>query len=148
MTQLKYYSILSRVRRQVYCNGKGKNKFMSTQGPKVETKSNPDPARNLGPQMYAPTNLDKKMLVWMKRYPSLAEVPSQVTLDCMLQTRSKVRVRVCNIMMVISLIGFLVAAISGKRDVASGNTLFKRNQEWQENLRKEHAESTNKNISS
>lgn len=148
MTQLKYYSILSRVIRQVYCNGKGKNKFMSTQGPKIETKSNPDPVQNLGPQMYAPTNIDKRMLVWVKRYPSMTEVPSQVTLDCMLQARSKVRVRVCNIMMVVSLIGFLVAAISGKREVASGNTLFKRNQDWQENLRKEHAAATNTNNSS
>ncbi|XP_015179037.1 PREDICTED: UPF0389 protein CG9231 [Polistes dominula] len=145
MTQLTYSSILSRVIRQVYCNGKGKNKFMSTQGPKVETKSNPDPVQRLGPHMYAPTNLDKRMLVWVKRYPSMAEIPSQVTLDCMLQARSKVRVRICNIMIVITLIGFLIAAVSGKKEVASGNTLFKIDQDWQKNLREEHAEATNKN---
>ncbi|KAI4482944.1 hypothetical protein M0802_013585 [Mischocyttarus mexicanus] len=140
MAQLNYSSILSRVIRQVNCNGKGKNKFMSTQSPKVETKSSTGPTQGLGPNMYAPTNLDKRILVWVKRYPSMAEVPSQVTLDCILQSRSKARVRTCNIMIAVTLVGFILAAVSGKREVASGNTLFKRDQLWQENLKKEQAQ--------
>lgn len=55
-----------------------------------------------------------------------------------MQAQTKARVRTCNIMIIISVLGFLIAAVSGKREVAVGNTLFKRDQDWQENLRKEH----------
>lgn len=58
--------------------------------------------------------------------------------DCILQARSKARVRTCNIMIILSVLGFLISAITGKREVAVGETLFKRDQDWQENLRKEH----------
>lgn len=33
----------------------------------------------LGTRMHRVTNFDRRMLVWVKRYPSLAEVPDEVT---------------------------------------------------------------------
>ncbi|XP_035722658.1 protein FAM162B-like [Vespa mandarinia] len=137
ISQLICRSILSKVTRNVYSNGKQKIKFMSTQNPKPDTKNNVETVHSIGTHMHPVTNFDKRILVWVKRYPSMADVPAQVTRDCILNARSKARVRTCNIMIVISVIGFLIAAISGKREVARGNTLTKRDLEWQKSLRKE-----------
>ncbi|KAL2728052.1 UPF0389 protein CG9231 [Vespula maculifrons] len=138
ISQLACRSILSKIIRHACSNGKEKTRFMSTQSPKVNTKSNVETVHDIGTHMHPVSNFDRRVLVWVKRYPSMADVPAQVTRDCILQARTKARVRTCNIMIIISVIGFLVAAVTGKREVAVGNTLFKKDQEWQENLRKEY----------
>ncbi|KAK2585335.1 hypothetical protein KPH14_010016 [Odynerus spinipes] len=131
--QLTRRSMLSRMTRQFYNNNKKIS--MSTNTKNV---NKPVDIHSLGSNMYAVTDFDKRILVWVKRFPSIAEVPKEVTRDCMLQAKTKARVRVCNIMIVCTIIGFILAAISGKRDVAAGRTLYQRRQEWYEGLRREH----------
>ncbi|XP_012526899.1 UPF0389 protein CG9231 [Monomorium pharaonis] len=91
----------------------------------------------IGSRMYPVTNFDKRILVWVKRYPSVADVPNNVTEDCMLAARSKARIKTCHYMIVITLIGCLGAAILGKRAAASGDSLFKQREEWLQQRLKE-----------
>ncbi|CAL7943931.1 unnamed protein product [Xylocopa violacea] len=36
----------------------------------------------LGSPLHTVSNLDKRILVWVKRYPSMDKVPAQVSFDC------------------------------------------------------------------
>jgi len=80
--------------------------------------------------MHHASNFDKKVLVWVKRYPSIADVPKDVTVDCMLTARSRARIKACNYMIVATLIGCLGAVILGKKSAAKGDNLFKQREEW------------------
>lgn len=111
---------------------------MSTNTPKAENNNNE--VHDIGTFMHTVTNFDKRLLVWVKRYPSMAEVPKQVTRDCMLQAQSKARIRVCNILIGVTLVSFLISIFSGKREAAAGKSLHSMRQEWYEGIRKQHAE--------
>ncbi|EFN85457.1 UPF0389 protein GA21628 [Harpegnathos saltator] len=84
--------------------------------------------------MYRVTNFDKRILVWVKRYPSIAEVPEKVTVDCLLTARSKARIKTCNYMIVVTIIGCIIAAFLGKRQAERGENLFKMRQDWYEEM--------------
>lgn len=49
------------------------------------------------------------------------------TLD---KARTKVRIKVCNIMMALTLVGCLIMTIKGKREAAAGGSLMKMNLDW------------------
>lgn len=51
-------------------------------------------------------------------------------MDCILTARSRARIKVCNYMIAVTLIGCIIAVILGKRDVARGETLIKQREEW------------------
>jgi len=95
----------------------------------------------LGSRMHHVTDFDKRVLVWVKRYPSFADVPSQVTEDCILTARNKARIKACNYMIVITLIGCIGAILLGKREAASGGSLSKQRDDW---LRERLAQDKNK----
>lgn len=78
----------------------------------------------LGSPLHTCSNLDKKILVWVKRYPSLDEVPDRVTLECIQKAHSTARIRVSFILMGITILGFIGAIIMGKRDTASGKNIL------------------------
>ncbi|XP_029171727.1 UPF0389 protein GA21628-like [Nylanderia fulva] len=84
----------------------------------------------LGSRMHRVTNFDKRVLVWVKRYPSIADVPVDVTVECLLAARSKARIKACNYMIVATLIGCIGAVILGKRQAARGETLTKQREDW------------------
>ncbi|KAL0126098.1 hypothetical protein PUN28_004904 [Cardiocondyla obscurior] len=84
----------------------------------------------LGPQMHRVSNFDKRMLVWVKRYPSIADVPKDVTADCILNSRSKARIKCCNYMIVATVVGCLISIFLGKREAARGGSLRKQRDEW------------------
>ncbi|XP_003706630.1 protein FAM162B [Megachile rotundata] len=123
---------------------------------KYEEKAAPDKANKpsgslrmeediLGSPLHTCTNLDKKILVWVKRFPSLAEVPDQVTIDCMQKAHTKARVRVCFILMGISIAAFIGSVIMGKRDVASGKNILTERLKYYEKVREQaNAEKQNK----
>ncbi|XP_025987064.1 UPF0389 protein CG9231 [Solenopsis invicta] len=84
----------------------------------------------IGSQMHRVTGFDKTVLVWVKRYPSIAEVPKDVTVNCMLTARSKARIKACQYMIGFTLIGCLTAAIIGRKAAARGENLLTQRQEW------------------
>ncbi|XP_011629602.1 UPF0389 protein CG9231 [Pogonomyrmex barbatus] len=84
----------------------------------------------IGTRMHRVTDFDKRVLVWVKRYPSIADVPMDVTVDCILTARNKARIKVCNYMIIATLIGCIGAVILGKRDASEGRNLVKQREEW------------------
>lgn len=84
----------------------------------------------IGMHMHRVTDFDKKILVWVKRYPSVADVPKDVTVDCILTARNKARIKACNYMIAIILVGCLGAVILGKRQAARGENILKQREEW------------------
>ncbi|EZA47448.1 hypothetical protein DMN91_004791 [Ooceraea biroi] len=83
-----------------------------------------------GKRMHHVTDFDRKVLVWVKRYPSVAEVPQDITEETLLTARSKARIKASNYMIVVTLIGCLFAAFLGKKQVKEGDSLHKRRLDW------------------
>lgn len=99
-------------------------------------KSHEDTKKILGSEarMHRVTDFDKKLLVWVKRYPNVADVPTEVTSECILSARSKARIKICNYMIVVTIIGCVISVILGKRQAERGDTLKKQREEWFENV--------------
>lgn len=106
--------------------------------------------------MHQVTNFDKRILVWVKRYSSIADVPNTVTYvslnnllyfyftkclfnreGCMQAARSKARIKSCNYMIIVATIGCICAALTGKRQAAQGESIFKQREEWYQEAIKE-----------
>ncbi|XP_012276805.1 UPF0389 protein CG9231 [Orussus abietinus] len=101
-----------------------------------------------GTLMHKCTNFDKRVLSWMNRYPSFAEVPDKVTIECITQARSKFRIRLCNYMIVASVIGCIAAIYTGKFKGARGENLTQYNLDWHEKINREYQSSVLKDAAS
>ncbi|XP_001602262.1 UPF0389 protein CG9231 [Nasonia vitripennis] len=91
----------------------------------------------VGPKMKIPTDFEKWILVWMKKFPK-GQVPERITEDLMYQTKSRARVKAANYMILFSALACLAAAISGKRAAKSGDSIQKRNLEWHKKNKEEY----------
>ncbi|XP_043272086.1 UPF0389 protein CG9231 [Venturia canescens] len=105
-----------------------------------QTKT-PDQEQVLGPKMKRVSDFDKRVLVWMKKYPNVEAVPEKVTLDVLQRVQTQARVRVANIMIVFTLIGCVWAVVTGKKEAAAGKNLAQDNMDWHEKINKEYRES-------
>ncbi|XP_033178669.1 protein FAM162B isoform X1 [Bombus impatiens] len=101
-----------------------------------------------GPPMVALSNLDKRILVWVKRYPSLDQVPDYVSYQCIHHAHTKARIRICFVMMFLAIVICLSAVMIGKRDVAAGKNIATERMKWytevKEKGRREAAENAEK----
>lgn len=84
----------------------------------------------IGTRMHRVTDFDKRILVWVKRYPSIADVPKDVTVDCLLTARSRARIKACNYMIAFTIVGCIISVMIGKRHAERGETLSKLRQDW------------------
>lgn len=62
-------------------------------------------------------------------------------MDCILTARNKARIKTCNYMIAVTLVGCLGAVMLGKREAARGENLLKQREEW---LQQELAKDKNK----
>ncbi|XP_065358878.1 UPF0389 protein CG9231 isoform X1 [Calliphora vicina] len=79
---------------------------------------------------YSPNNLEKRFLVWTGRYKSLQEVPNLVSAEIMERSRNKMRIRIANIMMGLTVVGCAIMIYSGKQAAKRGESVTKQNLEW------------------
>ncbi|XP_055530535.1 UPF0389 protein CG9231 [Wyeomyia smithii] len=102
---------------------------------------------NLSSQTHAPNNLEKKMLVFTKKYKSVDEIPSFVNQDVMERCRNQVRIKLANYLMLATAIGCLIMIVSGKKAQERGESVQKMNLDWHkeynEKARQEAAQSKN-----
>ncbi|OAD59998.1 hypothetical protein WN48_06748 [Eufriesea mexicana] len=84
----------------------------------------------IGSPMYALSNFDKRILVWVKRFPSLDQVPDQVSIRTIQLAHTKARIIVCGYMMVFAIIGCIIAVSIGKRDTAAGENIATVRMRW------------------
>lgn len=83
------------------------------------------------------SDLEKRFLVWTKRYPNIKDVPNEVPNSVMDRCRNKMRIKICNYMMIFTIIGCVAMIITGKRAAARGDNLPSRTIEWHKKLREE-----------
>ncbi|CRK91348.1 CLUMA_CG005021, isoform A [Clunio marinus] len=74
--------------------------------------------------------LERKMLVWTGKYKNADEVPGHVSQDVMERTRNKIRIRVANIMMVLTALACVAMVWSGKNAASRGESVQKMNLDW------------------
>ncbi|XP_058463233.1 UPF0389 protein CG9231 [Malaya genurostris] len=102
---------------------------------------------NLSARTHAPNNLEKKMLVFTKKYKSVDEIPSLINQEVMERCRNQVRIKVANYMMIATAIGCIIMILSGKGAQERGESVQKMNLDWHkeynEKARQEKAESKN-----
>ncbi|CAD7003358.1 UPF0389 protein CG9231 [Ceratitis capitata] len=77
-----------------------------------------------------PNNLEKRFLVWSGKYKTLDEVPAHVSHEVMERCRNKIRIRVANIMMALTVFGCCIMVYSGKQAAKSGDSVTKQNLDW------------------
>ncbi|XP_054696056.1 protein FAM162A-like isoform X2 [Grus americana] len=61
-----------------------------------------------------PTNFDKKVLVWAGRFKKEEDIPKHISSEVLDAARNSVRIKVCYIMIALTLLGCLVMVITGK----------------------------------
>lgn len=88
-----------------------------------------------GESLYTLTNFDKRILVWVKRFPSMDKVPKQVSIRTIQLAHTKARIKVCFYMLAFAIIGSILAVMSGKRDVAAGKNLITERQKWYDKVK-------------
>jgi hypothetical protein len=73
---------------------------------------------------------EKKLLVWTGKYKTVEEIPGYVSQEAVDRARNKFRIRVANIMMLLTLIGCGFMIYSGKNSAERGDSVLKANQDW------------------
>jgi hypothetical protein len=85
--------------------------------------------------VHHPSELDKKILVWTKKYASADDIPKYVTQSEMKKARDFMRIRVNIGMVFATVLGCIWMIISGRRMRDSGDSLAKRGAEWEKEMK-------------
>ncbi|XP_053683868.1 UPF0389 protein CG9231 [Sabethes cyaneus] len=85
---------------------------------------------NLNTHTHAPNNLEKKLLVFTKKYKSVDDIPAFVNQDVMERCRNQVRIKLANYLMIGTAIGCVIMIISGKKAQERGESVQKMNLDW------------------
>ncbi|XP_010300420.2 protein FAM162B isoform X3 [Balearica regulorum gibbericeps] len=74
-----------------------------------------------------PTNFDKKVLVWAGRFKKEEDIPKHISSEVLDAARNSVRIKVCYIMIALTLLGCLAMVITGKEAAKRDHTLLRMN---------------------
>ncbi|NXS68358.1 F162B protein, partial [Pandion haliaetus] len=76
-----------------------------------------------------PTNFDKKVLVWAGRFKKEEDIPKHILSEVLDAARNTVRIKVCYIMIALTLLGCLAMVITGKEAAERDHMLLRKNVE-------------------
>ncbi|NXK40553.1 F162A protein, partial [Piprites chloris] len=74
-----------------------------------------------------PTNFDKKVLIWAGRFKKEEDIPKHISSDVLDAARNVVRIKVCYIMIALTVLGCLTMVITGKEAAKKDQTLLRVN---------------------
>ncbi|XP_075291333.1 protein FAM162B isoform X2 [Opisthocomus hoazin] len=74
-----------------------------------------------------PTNFDKKVLLWAGRFKKEEDIPKHISSEVLDAARNSVRIKVCYIMIALTLLGCLAMVIRGKEAAKKDHTLLRMN---------------------
>jgi len=94
---------------------------------------------NIGANAHKVNNLEKRFLVWTGKFKTIEEVPKYVSSEMVEKARNRMRIRVANLMMVITLVACLAVSISGKRAHDRGESIQKENEAWHNSFKDQPA---------
>ncbi|XP_053676236.1 UPF0389 protein CG9231 [Anopheles nili] len=110
--------------------------FCSQIEPKPQPPKSPAPGTaggngtSISSHTHSPNSLEKRMLVFAKRYKSVDEVPNFISQEKMERVRNQVRIKIANYMMIATAIGCIVMVISGKKAQERGESVAQMNLDW------------------
>ncbi|XP_076373385.1 UPF0389 protein CG9231-like [Tachypleus tridentatus] len=81
---------------------------------------------------HRPNSVEKRMLVWFRKYPSFSDVPDFVPQNVMERVRNKARIRLNIYFCVLAAIGCYAMILSGKRAHNRGESVRKMNEDFHE----------------
>ncbi|NWR83340.1 F162B protein, partial [Furnarius figulus] len=88
-----------------------------------------------------PTNFDKKVLIWAGRFKKEEDIPKHISSDVLDAARNIVRIKVCYIMIALTVLGCLAMIITGKEAAKKDQTLLRVNTEkkakWRAEVKKD-----------
>lgn len=85
---------------------------------------------NLGARTHAPNNLEKRLLVFTKKYRKIEDIPANINQDVMERCRNQVRIKLANYMMIATAFGCILMILSGKNAQERGESVQKMNLDW------------------
>ncbi|XP_062134743.1 UPF0389 protein CG9231 [Drosophila sulfurigaster albostrigata] len=83
-----------------------------------------------GIKNHIPNDLEKRFLVWSGKYKSASEIPALVSQEEMERCRNKIRIKMANIMIGLTVVGCALMVYSGKQAAKRGESVTKQNLEW------------------
>lgn len=90
---------------------------------------------------HVPSDFDKKILLWAGRFKSREQIPATISFEMLDAARNKVRVKVCYLMMALTIVGCLTMVILGKQAAKRHESLTSMNLEkkarWREEMLRE-----------
>ncbi|XP_011923920.1 PREDICTED: protein FAM162A isoform X2 [Cercocebus atys] len=89
--------------------------------------------------LHKPTDWQKKMLIWSGRFKKEDEIPETVSLEMLDAAKNKMRVKICYLMIALTVIGCIAMIIDGKKAAQRNETLTRLNLEKKARLREEAA---------
>ncbi|XP_032513120.2 UPF0389 protein GA21628 [Danaus plexippus] len=84
---------------------------------------------NISPQ-YRPSELQKLILVWTKKYKSKQDIPQLVAPDLIHRAQSEARIKISNILIVLTILASVAAVLSGKAAAKRGESVQQMNIDW------------------
>lgn len=84
--------------------------------------------------------IDKKSLVWDKRYKSVEDVPEMLPYQTIVQARNRFRIRANLFMIGLTVLAAIVMIYTGKARARTGDSVEKRTMERHRQLRAQKAE--------
>ncbi|XP_018104472.1 protein FAM162A isoform X2 [Xenopus laevis] len=86
---------------------------------------------------HRPTDFEKKILVWGGRFKKQEDIPELVSYDMVEMAKSRVRVKVSYIMIIMTILGCITMVVSGKQAAARHESLASWNLEKKARLKNE-----------
>ncbi|XP_038222970.1 UPF0389 protein CG9231 [Zerene cesonia] len=113
--------------------------------PAQDTKTSQANVESLSSR-YRPSEFQKFLLVWTKKYKSKNEIPKFVTSELIDRSRSEARIKISNILMALTALASAFAIWSGKNAAKRGESVHQMNLDWhkqyQEEFKKKELESS------
>ncbi|XP_021188294.2 UPF0389 protein CG9231 [Helicoverpa armigera] len=104
--------------------------------------SNPSSASGSNPNMsmaprYQPTDFQKFILVWTKKYKSKEEIPKYVSGEMIDKARSQARIKIANVLMLLTALASFGAILVGKSAAKRGESVHQYNLDWHKKYEEE-----------
>lgn len=84
-----------------------------------------------------PSAYDKKVLLWSGRFKREQDIPEMVSIEMLYAARNKVRVKICYLMIGVSILACVAMVISGKKAFKNQENLTKWNLEKKAKLKEQ-----------
>ncbi|XP_058126109.1 UPF0389 protein CG9231 [Anopheles ziemanni] len=114
---------------RTYCSNKLEPKPEPPKAPSAASSGSGN-GTHISSHTHSPNALEKRMLVFTKRYKSIEEVPNFISQEKMERVRNQVRIKVANYMMIATAIGCIIMVISGKKAQERGESVSQMNLDW------------------